>query len=48
MTVPPAIPFAVSGLVLVWATASAVMAFTGGIRSGLHEAAPPKKDGSAE
>lgn len=48
MTVPPAIPFAISGLVLVWATASAAMAFTGGMRSGLHEVAPPKKDVPAE
>jgi hypothetical protein len=43
MTVPPAIPFAVSGAVLVWAVASAALAFTGGVRAGLHETAPEPK-----
>lgn len=48
MTVPPAIPFAVSAVVMVWAVGSAAMAFTGGIRSGLHRTAPaptPGRDG---
>ena len=40
MNVPPAIPFAVSAVVMVWAAGSAAMAFTGGIRSGLHRPAP--------
>lgn len=50
MTVPPAIPFAISAVVLLWATGSAAMAFTGGMRSGLHQTAPPapRKDESAE
>ena len=40
MNVPPAIPFAVSAVVMVWAAGSAAMAFTGGIRSGLHRPTP--------
>lgn len=44
MTVPPAIPFAVSAVVMIWAVGSAAMAFTGGTRSGLHRAAPARKD----
>ncbi len=46
MTVPPAIPFALSAVVLLWAAGSAAMAFTGSARSGLHRVAPPApKDG---
>ncbi len=41
MNVPPAIPFALSAVVMAWAVGSAAMAFTGGIRSGLHHPAPP-------
>ena len=50
MVVPPAIPFAVGTIVLLWAAGSAAMAFTGGIRSGLHQTAPPspRKDEPAE
>ena len=40
MTVPPAIPFALSAVVMAWAVGSAAMAFTGGHRSGLHRPAP--------
>ena len=40
MTVPPAIPFALSGVLLLWAVGSAAMAFTGSARSGRHRIAP--------
>lgn len=50
MTVPPAIPFVISAVVMVWAVGSAAMAFTGGTRSGLHRTAPAptpaQKDGT--
>lgn len=45
MTVPPAIPFALSAVLLVWAVASAAMAFTGSALSGHHRVAtgrPPQ------
>ncbi|MEX2446906.1 MAG: hypothetical protein WD734_06140 [Dehalococcoidia bacterium] len=41
MTLAEAIPFAVSGVVLVWAAASAALAFAGGQASGMHHIAPP-------
>ena len=44
MTVPPAIPFAISAVVMLWAAGSATLAFTGGPRSGLHHTAPAQKD----
>ncbi len=40
MNVPPAIPFAVSAVIMIWAVASAAMAFTGSQRSGHHHVAP--------
>lgn len=44
MTVPPAIPFAASAVIMLWAVGSAAMAFTGGKGSGLHQTAPARKD----
>ena len=48
MTVPPVIPFAISAAVMLWAAGSAAMAFTGGIRSGLHHTAPASAPGKGE
>lgn len=44
MNVPPAIPFGVSAVVMLWAVGSAAKAFTGGKRSGLHHQAPAEND----
>lgn len=42
MALDEIIPFAFGGIILLWAAASALMAFTGGITSGLHHVAPPR------
>ena len=48
MDLMQAIPFAFGGLILLWAAASAAMAFSGGQSSGLHEIAPAPRAPSAE
>ncbi len=43
MDLTQVIPFVVGVVVLLWAAASAAMAFSGGPSSGLHRLAPPPR-----